>query len=241
MLKIQGYFIKSKHRYGSPRIWLDLQTEGIRCGKNRIARLMRQNGLVALVGRRFKVTTRRSTSVVRYEPDRLQRRFVAPEPNTIWTTDITYIWTGEGWLYLVVVLDLCSRSIVGWSTSARLSAEFVCEAYRRAFELRRPAGQLIIHSDRGSQYTSQALKTVLVQKDVDVLVSHAYSCYDNAVTEAFFHTLKSELVWWERYETRDEAHGSLFEYIELFYNRQRRHSALGGQSPMNFEKSYFEA
>lgn len=238
MVKIRDYFRKSKQRYGSPRIWLDLREEDIRCGKNRIARLMRQNGLVALVGQRFKVTTRKDTGIRSYEPDRLQRQFVAAKPNTVWTSDITYIWTQEGWLYLVVILDLCSRSIVGWCTNARLGADFVCEAYQRAFDIRRPSGQLIIHSDRGCQYTSDALRTVLAQQRADILVSHAYSCYDNAVTETFFHTLKTELVWWQRYETREETHRSLFEYIEIFYNRQRRHSSLGGQSPCNFEKSF---
>ena len=241
MVKIREYFRKSKHRYGSPRIWLDLHDEGIRCGKNRIARLMRQNGLVGLVRRRFKVTTRKDTSITRYEPDRLQRRFVAAEPDDVWTSDITYIWTQEGWLYLVVVLDLCSRSIVGWATSPRLGADFVCEAYQRAFTVRRPTGLMIIHSDRGSQYTSVACKTVLAQQRAEILISHAYSCYDNAVTESFFHTLKTELVWWERYETREEAHRSLFEYIEIFYNRRRRHSSLGGRSPFDFEKSFFNA
>jgi putative transposase len=240
LVKIRDYFRKSKQRYGSPRIWLDLREEGIRCGKNRIARLMHQNGIVALVRKRFKVTTRKNTGITRYEPDRLQRQFVAAGLNTVWTSDITYIWTQEGWLYLVVVLDLCSRSIVGWATNARLSADFVCEAYRRAFDLRRPVGQLIVHSDRGCQYTSDALKTVLAQQRAEILVSHAYSCYDNSVTETFFHTLKTELVWWQQYETRDEAHRSLFEYIEIFYNRQRRHSSLGGQSPCNFERLFLK-
>lgn len=236
--KIKEHFTTSHERYGSPRIWLDVHDEGIRCGKNRIARLMRQNGLVALVRRRFKVTTRKDTSVTKYAPDRLQRQFYVDTPDTVWTSDITYIWTQEGWLYLSIVLDLFGRSVVGWATSARLGADLVCEAFHRAFQWRRPSDQLIIHSDRGCQYTSDALRTVLAQQNVEILVSHAYSCYDNAVTESFFHTLKTELVCWERYETRDDAHRSLFEYIEIFYNRHRRHSSLGGRSPFDFERSF---
>ena len=238
LVKIRDAFKRSKERYGSPRVWQDLRAEGIRCGKNRIARLMRQERLVALVGRRFKITTRRNTAVTNYAPDRLQRQFVASRPNEVWTSDITYIWTKEGWLYLAVILDIFSRSVVGWATSARLKADIVCDALQRALYVQRPQAPLIMHSDRGRQYTSEAVSKILADHKTTILVSHAYSCYDNAITETFFHTLKSELVWWERYQTRREAHRSLFEYIEIFYNRKRRHSALGGRSPHDVKNNF---
>ena len=238
VVKIRDAFAGSKERYGSPRVCLELRAEGIVCGENRVARLMRQNGLVARARRRFKITTRSDTSVKRYAQDRVQRRFVASRPNEVWTSDITYIWTREGWLYLAVVLDLFSRFIIGWATSARLKTEIVSEALLRALHARQPEGSLILHYDRGSQYTSDAINTLLANQKPTILVSHAYSCFDNAVTESFFHTLKTELVYWEHYETRSEAHLSLFEYIEMFYNRKRRHSTLNGCSPLDFEESF---
>lgn len=239
MRRIRESFARSKERYGSPRVWQDLRAAGIFCGESRIARLMRLAGLVARARRRFRVTTRPNPAIMRYAPDRVQRRFQAARPNQVWTSDITYIWTGEGWLYLAVILDLFSRSVIGWATSSRLKAEIVCEALERALRLRRPEGSLIMHSDRGSQYTSEAVTALLSSRNPTILVSHAYSCFDNAVTETFFHTLKTELVFWEHYQSRREAHMSIFEYIEIFYNRQRRHSALNGCSPFDFEKTFF--
>lgn len=236
--RIGELFGQREKRYGSPRILLDLQEEGRRCGKNRVARLMRKNGLIALTRRRFKVTTRKDPHLSEYAPDRLQRQFTVEEPNKVWTSDITYIWTKEGWLYLAVVLDLCTRSVVGWADSARITSDLVCDALTMALERRHPDRELILHSDRGSQYTSEAVTKLLGQQQATILVSHAYSCYDNAVTESFFNTLKTELVFWERYSTRREAHQSLFEYIEIFYNRQRRHSALGGRTPRMVEDLY---
>jgi putative transposase len=172
-----------------------------------------------------------------YAPDRLGRRFVAELPNQVWTSDITYIWTQEGWLYLAVVLDLFSRSIVGWATSAYVDAALVCEALGRALDRRCLSSEVILHSDRGSQYTSDAVRTLIAAQDTRILQSHGLSCFDNAVTESFFHTLKTECVNFERYDTREDGHLSLFDYIEVFYNRQRRHSSLGYCTPCEIEES----
>jgi transposase InsO family protein len=214
----------------------DLHAMGIRCGKNRVARLMRRHGIVAKTRRRFRATTR-ARKGAQYAPDRLQRTFVAELPNQVWTSDITYIWTQEGWLYLAVVLDVFSRSIVGWATSARIDAALVCEALGRALDRRSPTTQVILHSDRGSQYTGAAVRTLIEKQDIPILQSHGISCFDNAVTESFFHTLKTECVSFEHYDTREDGHLSLFDHIEVFYNRQRRHSSLGYRTPREMEES----
>ena len=227
---------ESRETYGSPRVVQDLRAKGIRCGENRVARLMKRNGLAAKMTRRFKVTTR-SRKGVQYAPDRLQRRFAAEMPNQVWTSDITYIWTGEGWLYLALVLDLFSRMIVGWATSATIDARLVCQAFQCSLKRRNPQGELIFHSDRGGQYISDALGKLLDSQDVTIVQSHGLSCYDNAVTESVFHTVKTECVYFEHYRTRAEAHDSLFDYIEVFYNRQRRHSSLGYLTPCAMEES----
>lgn len=237
VIKIREVFKRSKERYGSPRVRQELCAAGAICGENRIARLMRQERLVARAKRRYRITTRKNPAIARYAPDRLQRCFTAVRPNAVWTSDITYIWTREGWLYLAVILDLYSRYVIGWATSSRLKTDIVCKALHRALQLRRPEGPLIIHSDRGTQYTSDSVAAILAGHKATILVSHAYSCFDNAVTESFFHTLKTELICWERYQSRREAHLSLFEYIEIFYNRKRRHSALNGLTPWSFEQN----
>jgi len=234
---IRKFHHESRETYGSPRVVRDLRAMGVRCGKNRVARLMRRNGLVAKATRRFKVTTR-SRKGSHYAPDRLQRRFAAEKPNQVWTSDITYIWTSEGWLYLAVVLDLFSRMIVGWATSAVIDANLVCEAFYRALKRRNPKCELIFHSDRGSQYISDALRKLIHSQDVPIVQSHGLSCFDNAVTESVFHTVKTECVHFEQYRTRSEAHYSLFDYIEVFYNRRRRHSSLGYRTPWEMEESF---
>jgi putative transposase len=228
---------ESRETYGSPRILRDLRAMGIQCGKNRVARLMRRQGIVAKTTRRFKVTTR-SRRGGHYAPDRLQRKFAAEKPNQVWTSDITYIWTGEGWLYLAVVLDLFSRMIVGWATSAVSDATLVCQAMQHALTHRHPHSELIFHSHRGSQYTSDAFKSLLERQDIVILQSHGLSCYDNAVTESVIHTVKTECVYFEHYPTRSEGHHRLFEYIEVFYNRKRRHSTLGYRTPREIEESF---
>jgi putative transposase len=225
---------QSRQTYGSPRIWHALRHQGIRCSCKRVARLMRLHGIRAKMVRRFKVTTRsRSTDMI--TPDLVQRQFTIQQPNRVWTSDITYIWTREGWAYLAVVLDLCSRMIVGWEVSSRLTADLVTTAVRRALYWRRPDEDLILHSDRGSQYASSELRSLAKEQMLHLSMGRTGSCYDNAVTESFFHTLKTEHVYFHRYDTRQDARTSIFEYIETFYNQQRLHSTLDNLSPMQFE------
>ena len=225
---------KSHRTYGSPRIWFALRQQGVQCNHKRIARLMRLHGIRAKMVRRFKVTTR-SSSKQAVAPDLLQRQFLIHQPNRVWTSDITYIWTREGWAYLAVVLDLCSRMIVGWELSSRLTASLVTTAVERALYWRRPTEELILHSDRGSQYASTELQSLAKEQMLRLSMGRTGSCYDNAVTESFFHTLKTEHVYFHRYETRQDARTSIFEYIETFYNQQRLHSTLGNLSPMQYE------
>ena len=224
----------SRRTYGSPRVWDALRQRGIHCGRKRVARLMRLDGLRAKTIRRFKVTTH-TRSGQRIAPDLVQRKFTAPSPNRIWTTDITYVWTREGWAYLAVVLDLYSRRIVGWELSSHLSAFLVTSAVERAIHSRRPSEGLILHSDRGSQYGSDQLRRLAKEQKLQLSMGRTGSCYDNAVTESFFHTLKAEHVYFSHFDTRDDARVSIFDYIETFYNSQRMHSTIGNVSPMQFE------
>jgi transposase InsO family protein len=225
---------QSHRTYGSPRIWHALRQQGIRCSRKRIARLMHIHGIRAKMVNRFKVTTHsRSTQVM--APDLVQRQFIVHQPNRVWTSDITYIWTREGWAYLAVVLDLCSRMIVGWEVSSRLTASLVTTAVERALYWRRPDEELILHSDRGSQYASTELRSLAKEQMLRLSMGRTGSCYDNAVTESFFHTLKTEHIYFHRYDNRQDARTSIFEYIETFYNQQRLHSSLGNRSPVQFE------
>lgn len=226
---------QSKETYGSPRIVDELKEQGISCSRNRVARLMRLHNLHAKTKRRFKVTTR-SCHRLPLAADLLRRDFRAPAPNRVWTSDITYLWTREGWVYLAVVLDLYSRFIVGWELSDRLTTDLVTTALQRALDRRQPEGDLVFHSDRGSQYASEELHTLARCHAIRLSMGATGSCYDNAVTESFFHTLKTEKTYFERYETREQARQSIFQYIEVFYNRQRRHSTNGNLSPWRYEQ-----
>jgi putative transposase len=227
----------SHRTYGSPRIWHALRQQGIRCSRKRIARLMHIHGIRAKMVRRFRVTTRsRSNQVM--APDLVQRQFIVHQPNRVWTSDITYIWTREGWAYLAVVLDLCSRMIVGWEVSSRLTASVVTTAVERALYWRRPDEDLILHSDRGSQYASTELRSLAKEQMIHLSMGKTGSCYDNAVTESFFHTLKTEHIFFNHYETRQDARTSIFDYIETFYNQRRLHSTLNNLSPMQFELQF---
>jgi putative transposase len=216
--------------YGSPRVHRELARRGIRCGLHRVARLMARDRIRARAHRRFRTTTKARAGAL-VAPDLLQRQFVAERPHQVWTSDITYIWTMEGWLYLAVVLDLFSRLVVGWATGVRIDATLVCGAFVRAFARYRPGDELISHSDRGSQYTSQTFRQMLQQQSIVVHMNHGISCYDNAVTESFFHTLKTEWVPFQGNQTRAEVHAGLFQYLEIFYNNQRLHSSLGYRTP----------
>lgn len=223
----------SRELYGSPRVHDALKHEGIRCGRKRVARLMREHHLRAKTARRFRITTRAGRSRRQYV-DLIQRQFAVDQANRIWTSDITYLLTGEGWMYLAVVLDLYSRRVVGWELSTRLTTELVTMALQRALETREVAPGLVLHSDRGSQYTGQEI--ALKVREHGLRQSHGLSCYDNAVTESFFHTLKTEHLQFEHFKTREQVRTSLFDYIEIFYNRQRKHSTLRMMSPEQYEK-----
>jgi len=228
---------RSHRTYGSPRLCDALRQQGFCCNHKRVARLMRVHGIRAKMVRRFRVTTHsRSTQVI--APDLVQRQFIVHQPNRVWTSDITYIWTREGWAYLAVVLDLCSRMIVGWEVSSRLTASLVTSAVQRALYWRQPSEGLILHSDRGSQYASTELRSLAKEQMLHLSMGRTGSCYDNAVTESFFHTLKTEHIYFHHYDTRQEARTSIFEYIETFYNQLRLHSTLGNLSPMQFELQF---
>jgi transposase InsO family protein len=233
--QIRTFFERSKGTYGSPRILRDLRAAGLGCGKHRVAMLMRQAGLRAVVAPRLRLTTD-SKHVLPVTPNRLARDFGAPRANVKWASDITYLWTGEGWLYLAVVLDLFSRRVVGWSVQASLNRALVVNALRSALCQRHPGPGLLHHSDRGSQYASGEFQAVLSQQSILCSMSRRGNCWDNAPVESFFGTLKQELVNRFQFATRAAARKEVFEYIEAWYNRQRRHSSLGYVSPAEFER-----
>jgi transposase InsO family protein len=232
---IRAAHTKSRGNYGSPRITKELQEQGISCSENRVARRMQKNGIAAKTKRRFKVTTQ-SKHKHPVAENVLQRNFGATAQNQVWVSDITYVWTREGWLYLAIVLDLFSRQVVGWAMSHCLGQDMVLQALRQALLQRGSVPGLIFHSDQGVQYACQTFRELLTQQRIIQSMSGKGNCYDNAVAESFFHTLKTELVYFEDYQTREEARSSIFEYIEVFYNRERRHSALNYLSPVNFEQ-----
>jgi transposase InsO family protein len=240
---IKHHYTKSKRTYGLPRIFAAIRSQGFTVNKKRIARLMRVNNIKAKTKRRFKVTTVQNSKAFA-SANILNQNFTASSENKIWTGDITYLWTKQGWLYLAVVMDIYSRKIVGWSIDSSLSTELVIRALTMAIVHRNPERGLVFHSDRGSQYASSSFRSMLKNYGMVQSMSGKGNCYDNAVTESFFHTLKTELTYWNKYQTRDEAERSIFEYIEFFYNRKRLHSSLNYLSPYEFElkkrKDFFE-
>ena len=231
---IRSIHTKSTGTYGSLRVRAELRDQGHPCGRHRVARLMRTEGLQGIPKRRFRRTTT-SGHKLPVAPNRLKQDFTATVPNHRWVSDITYVRTGEGWLYLAIILDLYSRKVVGWSTSARLQRDLVLEALTMALGLRLPTLGLIHHSDRGSQYASAEFQQLLKAQGITCSMSGVGHCYDNAVAESFFATFKRERVYRQHYQTRAEAKADVFHYIEVFYNRQRRHSTLGQRSPAQFE------
>ncbi|GAB5520960.1 MAG: hypothetical protein RhofKO_38530 [Rhodothermales bacterium] len=232
--QIEAVFTENHGRYGSPRVHRRLRQQGIRCGQKRIARLMREHGLQARGPRRRTVTTD-SAHRLPVAANVLDRQFDVDTPNARWAADITYIWTGEGWLYLAVVLDLFSRQIVGWSMQQTLERSLVIGALRMALGHRRPGPGLLLHSDRGSQYASGEYQQLLSQVGCTCSMSRKGNCWDNAPVESFFSTLKMELVHAEQFDTRKQARRAVFEFIEVWYNRQRLHSSLGYLSPVDYE------
>jgi putative transposase len=226
----------SRATYGSPRITRQLQRQNILCGKNRVARLMRQHQIRARQKRPFRPRTTDSRHLEAIAPNRLKTLHLASQPDRAWVADITYVWTLAGWVYLAAVMDLCSRKIVGWSISQSLEASLVKEALKQALVVRRPAPGLLHHSDRGIQYASSAFRALLLTYKIIPSMSAKGNCYDNAAMESFWSTLKSELIAGQLFRDLAEVRRALFEYIETFYNPKRLHSALDYQSPVEFEQ-----
>lgn len=234
-LKIVDIHAKSHGRYGSPKITKELHHQGDPCSRKRVARIMRENKIRSKVKRKFRVTTD-SKHNLPVAANLLQRNFSPIAENTAWVSDITYIWTNEGWLFLCVILDLFSRRIVGWSMAEHMRQELVQDTLQMAVTGRNPQAGLIFHSDRGSQYAAYKTQETLKALGIIQSMSRKADCYDNAVAESFFKLLKSELIYHERFATRAEARAAVFEYMEVFYNRQRIHSSLGYLTPERYEE-----
>jgi transposase InsO family protein len=226
---------ESRCTYGSPRVHAELVDRRVSVCLNTVARLMQRAGLQSKIRRRFVVHTTDSRHDHPVAVNALDRQFGAEAPNRKWCCDITYVPTDEGFLYLAAVIDLCSRKIVGWSMADHLRSELCLDALSMALMQRRPEQGLLHHSDRGVQYACESYRQMLAENGIEASMSRTGNCYDNAVMESFFSTLKTELIYHQHYATRAHARSSIFEYIEAFYNRQRRHSAIGYKSPEAFE------
>jgi transposase InsO family protein len=235
LVEIRAVHQASRRIYGSPRVHRELRDQGQQVGRHRVARLMREHGLCGRRRRRFRTTTQ-SNHTYPVAENLLARQFTVAGPNQAWVTDITYIWTLEGWLYLCVILDLYSRRVVGWAMGVRIDQELTLRALRMALVQRLPKPGLVHHSDRGSQYAAKTYRRLLTANRIDCSMSRKGDCWDNAVAESFFATLKVELVYETQLITRDQARSLIFEYIEGFYNRVRRHSRLGYVSPVVYER-----
>jgi transposase InsO family protein len=236
LVEIRAVHAQFKERYGSPRIHLELRAQGVPCCVNTVAKLMHDNDIRAKTARKFRNTTD-SDHPLPVADNLLDRQFAAQGPNERWVSDITYIPTREGWLYLAVVEDLYSRMVVGWSMADRMESRLVVDALRMAVARRLPGEGLLAHSDRGSQYASEHYQRLLAEHGITCSMSRRANCWDNAPMESFYATLKKELVHHEDYQTRAEARASIVEYIEMFYNPKRRHSSLGYLSPAEFEQA----
>jgi putative transposase len=235
---IRDVFEQSRKTYGSPRVLDELRKKGFEVGKRRVERAMRGMGLTPPRPRRHRTTTQRNAAHP-VAPNELNRDFTAKRPNERWVTDITYVWTDEGWAYLAVIVDLFSRAVVGWAIDATLATSLPLAALDSALRRRCPDAALMFHSDQGCQYTSVKHREVLAQNGISVSMSRRGQCWDNAVAESFFATLKNELVYRRRWETRLELRSAVFDYIEVFYNRRRTHSSLGYKTPAEAEKQYY--
>ena len=234
--KVQHYFAQGRGTYGTRRIKYLLAQEGLQVSRRRIGRLLAQVGRRCTTRRRCKAPTAAGQAQT-VAPNQLNREFTVKEPDTVYVGDITYLPTGEGWLYLAVVLDLCSRAVVGWSMADHMRAELVNQALSMAIGQRQPAAGLIMHTDRGSQYGADSYRQLLMQHGIQPSMSRKGNCWDNAVAESFFHTLKTEVIYLEDFDTREQAQTAVFEYIEVFYNRQRCHSANGYLAPLVYEQA----
>lgn len=237
---IRAIHAEFRGSYGSPRMVKELRLRGFPASKDRVERLMQENGIKAKHKRRFKVTTD-SKHNLPVAPNLLERNFTPESPNRVWTADITYLWTAEGWLYLAIVIDLFNREVVGWSLKPRMTVDIVNDALTMAWFRCKPAAGLIHHSDRGSQYASHAFQAKLAEYGMRCSMSRKGDCWDNAPTESWFGSFKNERVHGERFETRDEMKVVAFEYIEVFYNRRRLHSTLGYKSPQQYLDDWLTA
>ncbi len=235
LAEIRRVHTTSRKTYGSPRVHRQLQREGIRTGRNRVERLMRTHGLRGRIRRRFRVTTD-SDHCYPVAPNTLNRQFSVDAPDRVWAGDITYIRIGAGWGYLSVILDLHSRMVVGWSMANHMRTELVQTALLNALGARQPSVRMLHHSDRGSQYASHSYRALMAQHGIEASMSRRGECYDNAVVESFFGTLKQELVQHKRWVSLDQARAAIHDYIEVFYNRQRLHSSLGYRTPAEVDQ-----
>ena len=235
--RVQEVHVGSQKRYGSPRVLRELRRHGLHVGKRRVERAMRSLGLQARARRRFRVTTAANPAHA-VEPNTLNRDFSASRPNERWVSDISYVWTDEGWCYLAVIVDLFSRSVAGWALDATLTTKLPLAALDMALRRRRPGPGLLHHSDRGCQYTSAEYRDALAARGVTVSMSRKGNCWDNAVAESFFSTIKAELIHERRWCGRNELRSAVFEYIEVFYNRRRLHSSLSYKTPAEIENEY---
>jgi len=234
--RVRASYIQSDRTYGARRVWRDVLAEGVSCGLHRIEKLMRLQAFRARPRRRRLPSDTGVRSTAAVAPNTLDRRFEATAPNRKWVADFTYIWTAEGWLYVAAVIDLYSRRVVGWSMSAEMTSDLVTNALMMALWRRGKSDALLHHSDRGSQYTSEAFQRLMAGHGVTCSMSRAGNCWDNAAMESFFSSLKTERTARKTYRTRDEARADVFDYIECFYNPRRRHSTLGYLSPIAFEE-----
>lgn len=235
-VSIQRSFIDSDRTYGARRVQRDLQAWGYPCGLHRVERLMRLARLVSRPKRRRAPSDTGPRSEHTIAPNVLDRQFEAAAPNHKWVADFTYVWTGEGWLYVAAVLDLYSRRVIGWSMQSQMTAQLVTDAMLMAIWRRGPRNALLHHSDQGSQYTSESFQRLLTDHGVTASMSRSGNCWDNAAMESFFSTLKTERTHRRHYRTRDDARADVFDYIERFYNPKRRHSTLGYLSPVDYER-----
>ena len=234
-----GFAMKNLHQtsrglYGSPRLQQGLKNAGIKCSRNRVISIMKELNICSKIRRRYKATTN-SNHKLPVAENLLARKFNPQSTNQVWASDITYIATDEGWLYVAVVMDLYSRKVVGWSMADHMRTDLVLGALTPALGARKVRQGLIHHSDRGVQYASHSYQAKLAENGIVCSMSKKGDCYDNAVVESFFHTLKTELVYLQRFETRAQAKQAIFDYIEVFYNRQRLHSTIGFLSPVQYE------
>lgn len=234
--KIKLIHKQSREIYGSPRIHKTLKKQGEKCSRKRVRKIMKRHGIQAKMKKKWKPTGKTTKDLSKVAPNLLKQNFTAATKNESWVTDITYIWTTEGWLYVSAILDLYSRKIVGLSMGPCIDTDLVLRSLTQALCHRTSRPGLILHSDRGVQYTSNSYKTFTSKAGITLSMSAKGYCYDNAAMESFFHTLKTEHVYFYKFKTKQEATSSIFEYVEIFYNRQRIHSTLGYLSPLEFEQ-----